>query len=93
MTTTGPNPLDIVLEPSLRIMIWSTLDNGIMSASMDGSNRQTLILHGVEWPTGLTIDYPSQRLYWADQRKGTLECSLLNGMDRQIIKRFRTRGK
>lgn len=93
ITDTGPNPLDIVVEPSSRVMIWSTLDNGIISDSLDGSNKQTLILHGVEWPTSLCIDYPTQRLYWADQRKGTVETSLLNGMDRHIIKRFQTRSK
>lgn len=93
ITTTGPNPLDIVVEPSSKVMIWSTLDNGIISASLDGSKKETLILHGIEWPTSLCIDYPTQRLYWADQRKGTLETSLLNGMDRHIIKRFQNRSE
>lgn len=64
------------------------MEEGILSASLDGSNKQALVQGGVEWPTGLTIDYPSQRLYWVDQRKWTVETCLLNGKDRHIVKKF-----
>lgn len=67
----------------------STLEEGILSASLDGSNKQALVQGGVEWPTSLTIDYPSQRLYWVDQRKWTVETCLLTGKDRHIVKKFR----
>lgn len=64
------------------------MEEGILSASLDGSNKQALVQGGVEWPTSLTIDYPSQRLYWVDQRKWTVETCLLNGKDRHIVKKF-----
>lgn len=85
---TGLHPIEIVLEPISKIIIWSTLEDGIISASMDGTNKQALIQRGVEWPTGLAVDIPTQRLFWADFRLGTIETALLNGKDRHIVKHF-----
>lgn len=93
IVSTGPRPLDLVLDSNAKIVIWSTLEKGILSASMDGRNKQELVQSGVEWPTGLTIDYPTQRLYWSDHRKGTIETSLYNGKDRHVIKRFTNASK
>lgn len=90
ITTSGQRPLDIVVDPNAKVVIWSTLEEGILSASLDGSNKQALVQGGVEWPTGLTIDYPAQRLYWVDQRKWTVETCLLNGKDRHIVKKFKS---
>lgn len=93
VVATGPHPLDIVLDPNARLLIWSTLDEAIISASMDGTNKQALAQGGVEWPTGLAIDYPTQRIYWADYRKGTIETCLYTGKDRHVVKRFKEAGK
>ncbi|XP_031616659.1 prolow-density lipoprotein receptor-related protein 1 isoform X3 [Contarinia nasturtii] len=84
-------PIDIVVEPNLRKIYWSTLDHGIFSASMDGTDKNNLVKQGIEWATGLTIDYPTQRLYWADHRKGTIETILLNGKGRHIVTTFKNR--
>lgn len=85
---TGSHPLDIVLDPHARLVFWSTLDEGILSSSMDGSGKRQLVQGGVEWPTGLAIDLPNRRVYWADQRKGTVETCLYNGKDRHVVKKF-----
>lgn len=87
----GVHPIDIVVDPNSRRIFWSTLDNGILSASMDGTDKQALLERGIEWATGLTIDHSAQRLYWADQRKGTIETVLLNGKSRHIITQFKNR--
>lgn len=92
VTTNGP-PIDIVVEPSLRMIYWSTLDHGILSASMDGADKKVLVDRGVEWATGLTIDHPAQRIYWADYRKGTIETILLNGNSRHIVTQFKNRSE
>lgn len=89
----GHHPIDIVVDPNSRKIFWSTLDNGILSASMDGTDKQGLLDRGIEWATGLTIDHSAQRLYWADQRKGTIETVLLNGKSRHIITQFKNRSK
>lgn len=86
-------PIDIVVEPNLRKMYWSTLDYGIFSASMDGTDKVSLVKRGIEWATGLTIDYATQRLYWADHRKGTVETILLNGKSRHVVTTFKNRSK
>lgn len=84
----GTHPLDIVVDPMSRTLFWSTLERGIMAASMDGTNKRTLIGSGVEWITSLSIDYPTQRLYWADHRKGTIETTLLTGKSRHVVVQF-----
>ncbi|XP_023030772.1 low-density lipoprotein receptor-related protein 1 [Drosophila willistoni] len=93
LVSTGMNPTDIVLEPESRIMIWSTLENGILVASLDGSNKKSLVERDVGWPLSLSIDYPTGRLYWADYRKGTIETCRLNGKDRNVVRRFGNRDK
>lgn len=86
--TSGPQPLDIAVDPTTRTLFWSTLERGILSASMDGTNKQTLVGSGIEWITSLSIDYPTQRLYWADHRKGTIETTLLTGKNRHVVVQF-----
>lgn len=93
VTSSSAQPLDIVCDPNSRRIFWSTLDNGIMSASMDGMNVETFVDRGVEWATGLTIDHATQRLYWADYRKGSIETILLNGKGRHIVTQFRNRSE
>lgn len=93
IVASGTQPLDIVVEPSMRMIFWSTLDHKIYSASMDGLDKQILVDRGIEWVTGLTIDYPTQRLYWADHRKGTIETILLSGKSRHIVTTFKNRSK
>lgn len=89
----GRHPIDIVVDPNSRRIFWSTLDNGILSASMEGTDKQALLDRGIEWATGLTIDHAAQRLYWADQRKGTIETILLNGKSRHVVTQFKNRSK
>lgn len=93
VVASGAQPIDIVVEPSLRKIFWSTLDNGIYSASMDGLDKHALVAKGIEWATGLTIDHSAQRLYWADHRKGSIETVLLNGKSRHLVTSFKNRSK
>lgn len=93
ITSTGSHPIDIIVDPKTRKMFWSTLDKGIISASMDGSNKHALVDRGIEWATGMTIDDTAQRLYWVDNRKGTVETILLNGKSRHIITQFKNHSK
>lgn len=88
VVSTDPQPLDVAVDPSARMMFWSTLERGIHAASMDGDNNVNIVSKGVEWPTGITIDYPAQRLYWADHRKGTIETVLYDGKSRHVVATF-----
>lgn len=83
-------PRDIVVAPQQGLLFW--IDWGplakIEMAYMDGNKRKVLISEGVMWPTGLAIDYPAQRLYWADPKILVIESSRLDGSDRHIVRRF-----
>lgn len=36
-------------------------------------------------PSGLTIDFTEDRLFWCDQRRGVVETAALDGSDRQVL--------
>lgn len=40
----------------------------IERADMDGKNRRVIISEGLQWPNGLTIDRPTNRIIWADAK-------------------------
>uniref|UniRef100_A0A336MF06 CSON015005 protein n=1 Tax=Culicoides sonorensis TaxID=179676 RepID=A0A336MF06_CULSO len=85
---TGRYPTEIILDLENRNLIWSTKLKAIMFASMDGSNKKALVSHDIEWASGLTIDYPTGRLFWVDQRKSTIESSALNGSDIHYVQQL-----
>ena len=52
---------------------------------MDGSQR--LILHSehISWPNALTIDFPTNTIYWADAKLHIIESSDVNGRNRRPV--------
>lgn len=84
LTATGKHPIAIVVEPISRVMIWSVME-AIIISGMDGFKKQKLVQTNIEWASGLAIDQPTNRLYWADYRKSTIETCLLTGGDRHVI--------
>ncbi|CAB3364278.1 Hypothetical predicted protein [Cloeon dipterum] len=83
-------PHDIKVDPESGWMFWSDWGKKprIETARMDGSERRVLVDKMVQWPTGLTIDYPARRLYWTDPKALTISSVDLNGRDRHEIKKF-----
>ena len=57
----------------------------IEQAEMDGSARQTIVTGNLAWPSGLTIDQATNRLFWADAKLDKIEASDLTGGNRQLI--------
>lgn len=85
LTATGKHPIDIVVDPINRVMVWSIMEAIILSG-MDGYKKQKLVQANIEWASGLAIDQTTNRLYWADYRKSTIEtCLLMTGGDRHVI--------
>ena len=67
-----------------RILFWSDLGKHprIERASMDGLKRQVVIdSNQLTWPNGLTIDYTSDRIFWADSKRDYIGSSNLDGSD------------
>lgn len=83
-------PRDIVVSPADGFVFWA--DWGpvavIERCDMDGLNRKLLIVDNIIWPTGLAIDYPTKRLYWADPKANLIGCVNFNGTDKYITHRF-----
>ncbi|KAG7256890.1 hypothetical protein CRUP_021974, partial [Coryphaenoides rupestris] len=68
-----------------KTLIWGMIDEPyaivIETAAMDGTMRETLVEHIIQWPTGLAVDYFNERLYWADAKLSTIGSVRLNGSD------------
>jgi nidogen (entactin) len=48
---------------------WNRDAPKIEKANMDGTDRRTLVSDGLGLPNGLTIDYDTQQVCWADAGK------------------------
>jgi len=84
----GANSWDLVLDPDSRKIFWSSMLRTIYVASMDGAAKKRFVTEHIEFASGLTVDYPSRRLYWCDIRKATIETVNLEGLDRQVVRKF-----
>lgn len=56
----------------------------IYRATMAGSFRQVIIGNDLSQPSGLTIDYEEEMLYWTDAVRENIERSYLNGTKREV---------
>ena len=52
---------------------------------MEGSGRSAIIATNLQTPYGLTIDYETQTLYWADYALNKLESSNTDGSNRRLL--------
>jgi len=63
---------------------WGTVAK-IEKASMDGRNRSVIHNTSLVWPNGLTLDYSTQVLYWADASLDKIESSNVDGSNRRVL--------
>jgi len=75
-----------VMAPS-RWLYWT--DTSVLSkierVSMDGTSRTVLHNTGLTFPSGITLDYTSQTLYWIDGARFRIESSAVDGSNRQTM--------
>ena len=57
----------------------------IEKASLTGANRTVIHNTGLVWPNALTLDIPTQTLYWADASLNKVEKSSVDGQNRVIL--------
>uniref|UniRef100_A0A3P8PJI2 EGF-like domain-containing protein n=1 Tax=Astatotilapia calliptera TaxID=8154 RepID=A0A3P8PJI2_ASTCA len=71
------NPRGLVLDPRnhTNLMFWSDWGQNprIEQASMDGTMRKVIVSTKIYWPNGLALDYTTQRVYFADIERGTMD--------------------
>lgn len=70
-----------------RMIFWTDWGNlpKIERSYMDGSGRSVIANTSLFWPNGLTLDYTTQKLYWADAKHHVIECANLDGSSRRTV--------
>ncbi|OWK54923.1 Low-density lipoprotein receptor-related protein 4 [Lonchura striata] len=81
-------PHSLVLQPLAGLMYWSEVGSHsrLMEASMDGSWRHVLLAQGLGWPTALALDLPTQRIFWLDEKLGSVGSARLDGSSVKVLK-------
>ncbi|KAL1115241.1 hypothetical protein AAG570_007272, partial [Ranatra chinensis] len=80
-------PRAIVLHPWNGHLYWTDWSERphIGQAGMDGSNARVIVSSGLGWPNGLTIDFPSDRIFWADAKNDYIAVADLDGNNRKVL--------
>ncbi|XP_078621857.1 low-density lipoprotein receptor-related protein 2-like isoform X1 [Branchiostoma floridae x Branchiostoma japonicum] len=82
-------PRGLVIDPrdSYRLMFWTDWGQNprIERAGMDGSGRTTIVTEKLYWPNGLAIDFPTQKLYFADARLDYIDFCNYDGTGRRQV--------
>ncbi|XP_075594191.1 low-density lipoprotein receptor isoform X2 [Balearica regulorum gibbericeps] len=83
----GAKPRGIAVDPLHGYMYWTDWGASakIAKGGLNGVDQFPLVTEGVEWPNGITLDLPSQRLYWVDSRLHTLSSVDVDGGRRRTI--------
>ena len=57
----------------------------ISRIAMDGSSKEHIITQEIAWPNALTIDYITEKLFWADANFDYIAMADLDGSNRHVI--------
>ena len=57
----------------------------ISRATMDGSYHEKIITEDIAWPNAITIDYVTEKLFWADASLDYIAMANLDGSQRHIV--------
>ncbi|KAF4026407.1 hypothetical protein G4228_018431 [Cervus hanglu yarkandensis] len=81
------NPRSIVVHPTAGYIFFSVWYRPakILRAWTDGSNILPIVNSTLGWPSGLSIDWSSSRLYWVDAFFDKIEHSTFDGSDRKAL--------
>ncbi|XP_043931281.1 low-density lipoprotein receptor-related protein 2 [Protopterus annectens] len=83
------NPRALVLDPrnDAHVMFWTDWGRNprIERASMDGKMRTVIVSNKIYWPNGLSIDYPTKLLFFADAYLDFIDYCDYNGNNRKQV--------
>ena len=81
-----PRGIDIdVCSGQLFWTNWNRRRPSIQKAYSSGFHKQDIITEHIHMPNGITVDSPSQKLYWADARLDKIEMCNLDGSQCKIV--------
>ncbi|XP_062493545.1 prolow-density lipoprotein receptor-related protein 1-like [Pezoporus occidentalis] len=80
-------PHSLVLQPLAGLLYWSEVGSHprLMEATMDGSRRHMLLARGLGWPTALALDLPTWRIFWLDEKLGSIGSAHLDGTGVKVL--------
>uniref|UniRef100_H2YAY1 EGF-like domain-containing protein n=1 Tax=Ciona savignyi TaxID=51511 RepID=H2YAY1_CIOSA len=81
------SPRALALHPKRSLLFWTDLGLKpyIAKAYLNGDNAQTVITTVVGWPSALTIDYVTERIYWGDAHLNAIQFSDMDGNNRHRL--------
>ncbi|KFQ33228.1 Low-density lipoprotein receptor-related protein 2, partial [Merops nubicus] len=80
-------PHSLVLQPLAGLLYWSEVGSHprLMEATMAGSQRHVLLARGLGWPTALALDLPTWRIFWLDEKLGSIGSARLDGTGVKVL--------
>ncbi|XP_064366280.1 prolow-density lipoprotein receptor-related protein 1-like [Dromaius novaehollandiae] len=81
-------PHSLVLQPLAGLLYWSEVGSHprLMEATMDGSRQHVLLAQGLGWPTALALDLPARRIFWLDEKLGSVGSVHLDGSGVKVLR-------
>ncbi|VDI55163.1 low-density lipoprotein receptor-related protein 4, partial [Mytilus galloprovincialis] len=81
-------PAGIAVEPSHQWIFWTDIGKQpkIERSSLEGKERNVLVLHGLILPVSITVDTTNNRIYWTDPIRGTIESCDFYGNNRKVLR-------
>ncbi|XP_076154846.1 low-density lipoprotein receptor-related protein 2 [Alosa pseudoharengus] len=78
------NPRAVAVNPKYGWLYWTDWGHTpyIGRVGMDGTNASALITTKLEWPNALTIDYTTNKIFFADSHLGFLDYADMDGQNR-----------
>lgn len=72
---------------SFRLLFWTDWGSipKIERSNLDGSDRIVLVNTSLGWPNGLSIDYRTRKIYWADAKTDRIEMANVDGSGRTTL--------
>lgn len=71
------------------LMFWTDWGRGvnpkIMGASLNGSQRLSIVTVNLQEPTGINLDIGNRRIFWVNSRTGTVESVSYDGGNRKVL--------
>ncbi|NXU52138.1 VLDLR protein, partial [Turnix velox] len=81
-------PHSLVLHPLAGMLYWSEVGSHprVMEATMDGSRWHVLLAQELGWPTALALDLPTWRIFWLDEKLGSIGSARLDGSSVKVLR-------